>query len=144
VPRSSKRTLPSRFSTKILHAFLISPIHATCRPPHPPWFHHPNNICWSVRYAVFSSLLPLYPLIMNFFERRQEYTIFWNEWQQAIPEFNLLLISSGVQFWFFTILPKYVNSDTISKEWLATIRFILSCILVTTNTHIPSLLCVYF
>jgi hypothetical protein len=33
MPRVSKRFLPFSFLTKILHAFLVSPMHATC-PTH--------------------------------------------------------------------------------------------------------------
>jgi len=39
----------SGFSTVILYAFLISPIHVICpRPSHLPWFDHHNNIWWNV------------------------------------------------------------------------------------------------
>jgi hypothetical protein len=40
---------PSGFATKILYAFLISSMDATCRcPSHRPWFGQPSNIMWRV------------------------------------------------------------------------------------------------
>jgi hypothetical protein len=37
----------------------------------------------------------------------------------SIPEFNLLLISSWIKFWFVTVVPKYFNCGTFSKDLLA-------------------------
>ena len=34
----------------------------------------------------------------------------------AFPDFNLLLISSWILFWFVKSVPKYLNSSTLSKE----------------------------
>jgi hypothetical protein len=34
---------------------------------------------------------------------------FWIEWQQAFPEFNLLVITSWMQFWFMSVLSKYIE-----------------------------------
>jgi hypothetical protein len=47
--------------------------------------------------------------------RRQS---FWTEWQQALPEFTLLLISSWIKFWFVTVVPKYLNYATLSNHLL--------------------------
>jgi hypothetical protein len=41
------------------------------------------------------------------------------EWKQALPEFNLLLISSWIKFWFVTLVPKYLNCDTFSRDLFA-------------------------
>jgi hypothetical protein len=35
---------------------------------------------------------------------------------QALPEFNLLLISSWIRFWFVTVVPKYLNCATFLKH----------------------------
>ena len=40
-------------------------------------------------------------------------SILWTEWQQEIPEFNLLLINWWMQFWFVTVLPKYAEDCSI-------------------------------
>jgi hypothetical protein len=45
---------------------------------------------------------------------------FWTEWWQALPEFNLVLISSWITFWFVTVVPKLFNCATFSKDILAT------------------------
>jgi hypothetical protein len=37
---------------------------------------------------------------------------------QALPEFIILLISSRLKIWFFTIDPKYLNCATFSKDLL--------------------------
>jgi hypothetical protein len=42
---------------------------------------------------------------------------------QSFPEFNLLLISSRIKFWFVRIFPKDLNSATFSKHLL----YILCC-----------------
>ena len=41
---------------------------------------------------------------------------FCTEWQQAIPQFNLLLISSWIEFWFVKVVSKYLNSSSFAKE----------------------------
>jgi len=57
----------SGFPTKLLYAFLISPMHATC-PTHLILYLItliiPSEACklWSSHYAVFPSLSPLFPL----------------------------------------------------------------------------------
>jgi hypothetical protein len=42
-------------------------------------------------------------------DRKREDKRFWTEWQQALLEFSLLLISSWMEFWFVTVIPKYLN-----------------------------------
>jgi len=37
----------------------------------------------------------------------------------SIPDFNLLLISKWIEFWFAKFAPKYLNSSTLSKELLS-------------------------
>jgi hypothetical protein len=37
----------------------------------------------------------------------------------ALPEFDLLLISFWVKFWFITLVPKHLNCDTFSNELFA-------------------------
>jgi hypothetical protein len=39
---------------------------------------------------------------------------------QALHEFNLLLISSWIKFWFLNVIPKYFNYATFSKHLLTT------------------------
>jgi hypothetical protein len=43
---------------------------------------------------------------------------------QTLPEFNLLLISSWIRFWFVIVVPKYLNCATFSKHLLPTFMFI--------------------
>ena len=46
------------------------------------------------------------------------YKIFHTKCKQAFPEFNLVLISSWMQFWFVTAIPKYFNFATLPKDLL--------------------------
>ena len=41
----------------------------------------------------------------------------------SIPTFNLLLISSWIEFWFVKVFPKYLNSATLSQEILSVFIF---------------------
>ena len=45
--------------------------------------------------------------------------ILCTEWQQAFKEFSLPLISYWIQFWFVKVVPKYLNSSTLSMELLS-------------------------
>jgi hypothetical protein len=45
--------------------------------------------------------------------------MFYTKWWQTLPEFNLLLISAWIIFWFVTVVPKYLNCATFSKDLLA-------------------------
>jgi hypothetical protein len=44
---------------------------------------------------------------------------FCTEWSQAFHYFNLVPISSSIEFWFVKVVPKYLNTSTISKEQLS-------------------------
>jgi hypothetical protein len=52
----------------------------------------------------------------NFYdlESTQEDKRFWNE---TLPEFNLLLISSLIKFWFVTVVSKYLNFTTLCYDF---------------------------
>jgi hypothetical protein len=54
---------------------------------------------------------------------RQEDKRFWTEWWQAFPDFNLLLASSWMSFWFVSVVPKYWNVATFSNDSLAILIF---------------------
>ena len=58
-------------------------------------------------------------LILKFLDDKLEDKRFCTEWLQAFPDFNLPLISSWIQFWFFKFVPKYWNYSIISKELLS-------------------------
>ena len=60
-------------------------------------------------------IIVLYILIFKFLDSNLEHKRFCTEKQQAFPDLNLLLISSGIEFWFVKAVPKYLNSSTISK-----------------------------
>jgi hypothetical protein len=55
------------------------------------------------------------------------YRTFVNSWcreqgfliVKAFPEFSLLLISSCMQFWFVSVVPRYLNFATLSKDLFA-------------------------
>ena len=51
--------------------------------------------------------------MFKFLDRKLEDKRFCTEWQQTFPDFNLLLISSWIEFWFVQVVPKYLNSSTL-------------------------------
>jgi hypothetical protein len=63
-------------------------------PSNPPWLDHSNYIWWRVQVMKF---LIMYILIFMFLDSRREDKRFRSEWQQALLEFSLLLIS----YWGF-------------------------------------------
>jgi hypothetical protein len=69
-------------------------------------------------YKTTGKIIVLYISIFKFFYRRGGKTKkkLWAEWEQAFPEFNLLLISSWMRFSFVTFVPKYLNFATFSKD----------------------------
>ena len=67
-------------------------------------------------YKTTGKITVLYILIFKFLDSNLEDKRFYTEWQQAFPDFNLLLISSTIEFWF---VPKYSKSSTLSKVLLS-------------------------
>jgi hypothetical protein len=61
---------------------------------------------------------------------RREDKRFWTEWQQAFPEFNLLLISSWMSFWFVSVVHKYLNFVTSSNDIVVIITIIILLLLL--------------
>jgi len=61
----------------------------------------------------------LYILVFKFLESKLKDKIFCTEWEQALPEFNLLLISSWREFPFITVTYKHLNCSTVSGEQLS-------------------------
>ena len=74
-------------------------------------------------YKITSKLIVLCILIFKFVVPKLEGKVFCTEWWQAFPHFNLPLISSWIEFWFFMAVPKYLNCSTIWKKLLS--KFIL-------------------
>jgi hypothetical protein len=70
-------------------------------------------------YRTTRNIIVLYILIFIFLDRKLENKSFCTEWYQMFPYFNLLLISSWIEFWYVRLVPKYLNSSTLSKEQLS-------------------------
>ena len=60
-----------------------------------------------------------YILIFKFLDSKLGDKRFCTEWQQAFPDFSLLLISSWIEFWFVKVVHKHLNSSTLSNELLS-------------------------
>ena len=67
----------------------------------------------------------LYILVFIFLHNKLEDKRLCTEWQQALPDFNLLLISSWKEFWFGRVVPKYLNCSTLSKDLLSTFNVLI-------------------
>jgi len=58
-------------------------------------------------------------LIFKFLENRWEDKTLWTEWEQESHILNLLCIYLSMQFWFITVITKYLNFATFSMDLLA-------------------------
>jgi hypothetical protein len=70
---STECSLPFRFQTKILYAFLISPCVLNARPSHSPWFDHPNDIWWTVQ-IMNPFIVQISPVPYHFLPLRSEHS----------------------------------------------------------------------
>jgi hypothetical protein len=75
-------------------------------------------------YRTTGEIRVLYILLFTFLNSRREHESSWTEQYQAFSDFNLHLISSWIQFWFVTVVPKYLNYATFSKDPLAAVVLI--------------------
>ena len=64
-------------------------------------------------------IIVLYILIIKFLDSKMADIRFCTEWQQALPDCNLLLISSWIEFWSVKAVPKYLNYSTFAMELLS-------------------------
>ena len=69
-------------------------------------------------YKTIGKIIVPYILIFKFLDSKLEDKRFCAEWKQAIPDFNLLLISSWIELWFVKVVPKHLYSSALSKELL--------------------------
>jgi hypothetical protein len=61
----------------------------------------------------------LYILTFTFLDSGREDKRQWTEWYQAFPKFILLLISSFMQYWSVSVVPKYLNFARHSNDLFA-------------------------
>jgi len=111
MPKSSQWSTPFRPSNQnpVSTSVLPHVCHMSC-PPHPPWFHHPDNIQWRIQYLKFiviqffpwsvflyfrSRYLPQHTVFKNpqsvFFPQseRPSFAPIWYKWQNNSLYFEL-------------------------------------------------------
>jgi hypothetical protein len=69
-------------------------------------------------YITTNKVIILYILICILVGNKVTGKVFCTEWEQAFPSFNLLLISSWMEFLSVRIVPKYLNFSAFSKDLL--------------------------
>jgi hypothetical protein len=82
-------------------------------------------------YKTKAKIIVLCILIFKFSDIKLEDKIFCTEWQQALPDFSLLLISSWIEFLSVKVYPKYFNCSEVfyyifeyyDIEWLGKASF---------------------
>ena len=58
-------------------------------------------------------IIVMYILIFKLLDSKPEDKIFCTKWQQAFPDFNQPLISSWMDFWYVTVVPKHLNFSNL-------------------------------
>jgi hypothetical protein len=103
------------------------------------------NVCDQVSqpYKITGEVIIRCILIYKFLESRLEDKIFSTEWQQALPDSNLLSISSWIEFLFVRIVPKYLKYSTISKELSVDHIVTSSCILISRHDYVLSFISIH-
>ena len=88
-------------------------------------------------YKTTGKITVLYIFIFKFLVSKLEDSRFCTEWQQAFPEFNLLLLSSRMGLWFVKAVHKHLNSSTISKDLLLVFMvWFFPCKLVSSHDYL--------
>ena len=75
-------------------------------------------------YKCTVKIIVLYILIFIFLGSKLEDKRFCTKWQQAFPDFSLLLISSWIEFWSLRVVSKYESPGkqcSVSRQVLGTI-----------------------
>jgi hypothetical protein len=70
-------------------------------------------------YKTTDKIIFLHILIFMFMDWKLVDKWFWAEWQQSFPKVNLPVICWWMEFGYFNIDPKYLNSPTLSIEQLS-------------------------
>ena len=98
------------------------PQHPVLKHPQLPFLRSVNDQV-SHPYKTTGKITVLYILIFKFLDSNLEDKRFCTEWYQAFPDLNLLLISSAIEIWFVKVVPKYLNSSTLSNVllWILTL-----------------------
>ena len=118
------RSLSSSLCSFFPFPCYLVPFRPKCSLQHPILKHpQPTFLLLSDQvpypYKTTGTIIVLYILILKVFDSKLEDKRFCTEWYQAFPEFNLLLISSWIEFWFVKVVPKYLNSFNLSKGLLS-------------------------
>jgi hypothetical protein len=121
-----------------LCSFLHSPVTSSPLGPNillSTLFSNTLNLCSSLNvtdqvshpYKTAGRITVLCVLTFTFLDSRREDRRLWTQWQQAFPEFSLLLISSCMQFWSVIVVPRHLNFAASSKGPILCLYAMLFC-----------------
>jgi len=84
-------------------------------------------------YKTTDKIIVLYILIFIFLDNKLEDKKFSTKWQQAFPDFNLLLISSWTEFGSFGLIPNIWTLPSCQSNYCQSVYydFVLHCDLKT-------------
>jgi len=87
----------------------------------------------------------MYALIFKFLDSKLHNKGFCTEWQQAFPDFSLLLISSWIEFWYVKVVSQIFELFHPFKWSIININTVtLSYILISRHDHVLSFISIYF
>jgi hypothetical protein len=95
-------------------------------------------------YKTTCKFIVLYVLIFMFFNSRQKDESFWTEWQQALPEFRLLVTTSWIRFCLLLSFPNIWTVQYFQRIYLLSLCYDFTLHSGDKTSSYSLFLCFYF